>query len=433
MQCCKVAGESHSSKECCEDCEAPVCAECWHDVDCDAPSVPPAALANDMMIYYAPTILYREKVTMMEMICASVCVTSMICFTLEKKYRNMRSLNQGVHANVRRMACRGNGTSFPLPWHDLLKQLKNGEQQSVSLPRVGAELADTVSILLKTAGGGADEKSSARLIHQARVRRSVVVALIEEMQRRGHRAYKHVDMTEVRERAGSLPEDDVPPEIIRMLPIDGAHEKLQPNKNATPVVGEKSEEDLAKDLQLRRLNAVVCERSSHDQYDKVAQDRSCVEHTVRKLKGLIGPNSDESSTEGKDDEASDEDSAIDEIVLHEDASQRGSREAADSKASKEKENDAGDDKDARLECIGVETGSHLIDQFESVYFGIAFSFIFSYNCGFPDMPAFSKKARYRRSDDAPQIETWEWVRAMSRRVEASVSGDYTFGFLTWNY
>ena len=93
----------------------------------------------------------------------------------------MRSLNEGVHANVRRMACRGNGTSFPLPRHDLLKQLKNGEQQSVPLPRVGAELADTVSILLKTAGGDTDEKSGARLIHQAHVRRHVVVNLIEEI------------------------------------------------------------------------------------------------------------------------------------------------------------------------------------------------------------------------------------------------------------
>ena len=115
-----------------------------------------------------------------------------------------------------------------------------------------------------TAGGDADDKASARLVHQARVRRSVVVYLIEEMKRRGHRAYKHVDMDVVRDRAQGLPVDDVPPEIIRMLPCDGAHDKLQPNKNATPVAGEKSMEDMAEDLDTRRLNAVACERSSHD-------------------------------------------------------------------------------------------------------------------------------------------------------------------------
>ena len=47
-------------------------------------AMPQAALANDMMIYYAPRELYEDKVTMLEMVCASVCITSMICFTLEK-------------------------------------------------------------------------------------------------------------------------------------------------------------------------------------------------------------------------------------------------------------------------------------------------------------------------------------------------------------
>ena len=105
---------------------------------------------------------------------------------------------------------------------------------------MGSDLANVVSILLKTAGGDEEKKASARLIHQARVRRSVVVDLIEEMKRRGLRAYKHVDMLVVQDRAKSLPEDDVPLEMVHMLPFDGAHEKLQPNKNATPVVGDKS-------------------------------------------------------------------------------------------------------------------------------------------------------------------------------------------------
>ena len=60
-------------------------------------------------------------------------------------------------------------------------------------------------------------------------------------------------------------------------------------------------------------------------------------------------------------------------------------------------------------------------------------FIFTYNCGYPDMPAFAHKTRFRRSSDAPRIETGEWVRTMSRRIEASVSRDYSFGFVSWNY
>ena len=37
---------------------------------------------------------------------------------------------------------------------------------------------------------------------------------------------------------------------------------------------------------------------------------------------------------------------------------------------------SGDD-DAQIERVGVKTGNHLIDQFDPVYFGVAYSFIFS--------------------------------------------------------
>ena len=35
--------------------------------------------------------------------------------------------------------------------------------------------------------------------------------------------------------------------------------------------------------------------------------------------------------------------------------------------------------------------------------------------------------------DAPRIEAEDWVRATSRRVESSLSCDWTFGFVAWNY
>ena len=165
--------------------------------------MPSASLCNDMMIYYAPSILYKENVSVMEMICASVCITSMISFTLEKKYRGCRSMDQTFNANRHRMAARGNATSFPLPWEDLLRQLQDGEEMAklgkqVSLPRTGKELVNIVSVLLKTASGDDTDKDITKLIHQCVVRRDIVVQLIETMHERGHRAYKHVNMKEVR-------------------------------------------------------------------------------------------------------------------------------------------------------------------------------------------------------------------------------------------
>ena len=49
------------------------------------------------------------------------------------------------------------------------------------------------------------------------------------------------------------------------------------------------------------------------------------------------------------------------------------------------------------------------------------------------MLKFARQPRHRRTDDAPRIETGAWVKAMSRRIEASVSRDSLSGFVTWNY
>ena len=149
--CRRVGVKSHSKLECCEKCLAPVCKEACKFLDAKSPSLPPSSLCNDMMIYYAPSILYTEKVIVMEMICSSVCITSMICFALETKYRNIRSLDGDLHANTHRMAARGNATSFPLPWEDLLVQLHNSDRCAslgvgIPLPRAGVELANVVSI-----------------------------------------------------------------------------------------------------------------------------------------------------------------------------------------------------------------------------------------------------------------------------------------------
>ena len=75
----------------CRFCELPARDECLVGMldEGDGLAMPQAALANDMMIYDALRELYEEKVTMLEMVCASVCITSMICFTLEKNFRGV--------------------------------------------------------------------------------------------------------------------------------------------------------------------------------------------------------------------------------------------------------------------------------------------------------------------------------------------------------
>ena len=102
------------------------------------------------MICYAPPDMYTEKVAIVEMLCASVCLTSMVCLSLEVRYGNM--FDSQVHMPRHRVGARGNATSFPLPWQHLLALLRDvdesssGQQQSVGLPRAGPELSNWVHI-----------------------------------------------------------------------------------------------------------------------------------------------------------------------------------------------------------------------------------------------------------------------------------------------
>ena len=80
------SGESrHSRFTCCPFCVAPVCIECQTHICKRTPELPPAALTNDMMIYYTPTEIYELNATVMELICASVCITSMFCVFIFRK------------------------------------------------------------------------------------------------------------------------------------------------------------------------------------------------------------------------------------------------------------------------------------------------------------------------------------------------------------
>jgi hypothetical protein len=77
---------------------------------------------------------------------------------LEKKYRaEQRLFYTGVHMQRHTIGTRGNATSFPLPWDDLLRLLKDVDNTmegagTASVPRGGVELAQWVQVILKAAG-----------------------------------------------------------------------------------------------------------------------------------------------------------------------------------------------------------------------------------------------------------------------------------------
>ena len=274
-----------ASKTLCEDCEIPMCRYCEQAVmNPDGAQMPRRALTNDLMVFYGLTILYERQVTMMEMICASVCLTTMISFTLEKKYRakEKRLLDQSVHMQRHTIGTRGNATSFPMPWQEILKMLQDVDRSKeaadpIDLPHTGEKLFSWVQVLLKTSGDDGEDDLKG-LVHQATVRADVVVALIEELKNRGHRAYKDLDMERVRRKAygpQGLPQHGVPPEIVQLLHIksdDDSLDRIQVQKEATPVPARcQTQSEAEKIFEVLAPNAVVCERSNDDGVDVVAQ------------------------------------------------------------------------------------------------------------------------------------------------------------------
>ncbi|CAE7459445.1 pfh1, partial [Symbiodinium microadriaticum] len=161
-----AAHPQHVAEGClCEECEVPLCSECYQQLK--AGKLPPLSLCNDMWTGYAPERLYAENVTVMEMICASPCVTTLICMSMEARYRSDSSsldekvhpLDEKVHMARHRLGARGNALTFPLPWEDLLRKLQAHHglldseaigEASTQLPRSGPALGEVVRVLLKT-------------------------------------------------------------------------------------------------------------------------------------------------------------------------------------------------------------------------------------------------------------------------------------------
>ena len=236
---CTAHPEHKREGKLCEKCEIPMCSTCLEHLN--GKKLPPLSLANDMWTGYGPETLYSDKVTVMEMLCASPCITTLICLSMEARHRaEGHPMDDTAHMARHRRGARGNALTFPLPWEDLLLKLKQQAGPGAeALPRSPQELSGIVRVILTTNKEGKTTQAEIKnLIHQASVRRRVVVKLILDMRRYGHPSFQAIDEQQVLEKAALLPEDGVPPEVVKILDqLDDLQEKLQPQKAATPTDG----------------------------------------------------------------------------------------------------------------------------------------------------------------------------------------------------
>ena len=405
--------------------------------------------------------------TVMEMICASPCITSMICFSMEVKYGNM--FNAQMHMQRHRVGARGNATTFPLPWQSVLAELQRLDEESAegvspSLPRTGEDLKYVVQVLLKTSDE--DKRDNLKqFVHQAHVNRAKVVRCILQMKARGHRAYANVIAEDVAARARLLPENGVPPELLHLLPNDNTLDKIQVQKAATPVEALRS--DLAQASQAfkeQRPNAVVLEQSSNEGAD--INDRrintliTLTERlgrvptsTVAEVKTSVGRRSHgKRARDGTVGGASlNHAQCVKCLALctpflskrdlrnfHCASVASGSclsfedGDTQTESAARARLEHFGDAGSARLHRFIMSTGNAMENQFEPWYFGVAFAFAFKFCTGMPDMPSWSKHPRHRRQGDAPQVDFAVWVKLMTRRVEQQLRRDWLLGFSMGN-
>lgn len=222
----------------------------------------------------------------------------------------------------------------------------------------------------------------------------VVVDLILNMHHCGHPAYTAIDEETMRRRAADLPEKGIPPEVWKVVhEAVSSHDKLQPQKAATPCDAMEKVDAVGKIFSAQRARAIVAEGESRE------------EANARELAAL-----------------------------------------------KEMENnlltEAQKEANAALLSLEVHTGNKFLDQFRPEYFAVAFPFCFKYGTACPDIVNATKiqgneegaptarghlSRRHAGNPEAPHVGIREWAAAMARRVETQFRRDWTFGFTLWNY
>ena len=206
-----------------------------------------------------------------------------------------------------------------------------------------------------------------------------MVDLIRTMHQCGHPAYASIDEETMQRRAADLPEKGIPPEVWKVVQeAASSHDKLQPQKAATPCDAMEKVDAAGQTFAAQRARAIVAEGESRD------------EANARELAAL--------------------------------------KEMEDSLLTQ-----AQKEANAALLSLEVRTGNKFLDQFRPDYFAIAFPFCFKYGTACPDIVNNTMKARggdegapawrgqlsrrHTGNPGAPHVGIREWAAAMARRVE----------------
>jgi len=195
----------------CKGCTLPVCRSCQVLLaTARSRNNIPMALANDHWYGYVQDVIARYDARWIECACASLCWTTLITYQLEEPYGHL--MNESMQGARGRTAARGNVFSFMMPWEDILKNLRQAQDKSVSvaLPNDGSVLA--VLVRVHIIGGSIDVTKHLRDVH---LRVHVVISMLQELIARGFPGYRDYRMEDIRQRARELYGNDENAEAVR--------------------------------------------------------------------------------------------------------------------------------------------------------------------------------------------------------------------------
>ena len=151
------------------------------------------------MVRYVQEVIARLDVRWIECACASLSWTALITYHLGEPYGHL--MNSTMQGPERRVAARGNVTSFLMPWEDILRNVQHAAEGStkVPLPHDGAVLAALLHVHI--VGNSLDVSKHLREVH---IRPHVVRMLLEELIQRGFPGYGAYSVDGVRQRVRAL-------------------------------------------------------------------------------------------------------------------------------------------------------------------------------------------------------------------------------------
>ena len=131
----KCQNHLRSAGDVCRNCQIPVCNVCNDALTSSPPTQPCIALANDMWSGFSSEYIYKNNVTYLELLSASPCCVSLICFVLQEAYdqKDPKDCCQApkramflepAFVQKQRTAARGNITMWPMPLSDILQEMK---------------------------------------------------------------------------------------------------------------------------------------------------------------------------------------------------------------------------------------------------------------------------------------------------------------------